>query len=493
MKKTLLILALVVLAGAAFAFSRYRRTDDGPGYRFVAVERGDVEATVNATGTLAAVSTVQVGTQISGQIAELHADFNDHVKRGELIARIDPTLLRQTVRDAEASLDRSRADLARVERDYARSEKLLAGGLITQSDYDTVQYNLAAAKAEVESAEAALARAKQNLAYADIYSPIDGVVIERNVDVGQTVAASLSAPQLFLIAEDLSKMQILASVDESDIGQIHDGQEARFTVQAYPNQVFHGAVEQVRLQSKTQENVVAYTVVVTAANPDGKLLPGMTATVDFLVDTAHDVLKVANAALRFRPTEAMIAQLRSERGSERGGGEGGGPGAAGASEGGTGGRRNGGPGGGGGTSNGGSRPGGFGGASGFGGQGASGIARLWTVDDKGKLAVVPVKVGVTDGTSTEVSPLERPSREGSGEASGTGGSAGGAGAASEAGPGAEAAGGRPGGWGGSGGERVQLAEGMQVITGVTEQAAQTGSSSPFQSQQSGPRFRPGGF
>jgi HlyD family secretion protein len=436
MKKILLVLILAGLAVGALAFSRFHRAASGPGYRFVEVERGDVEATVNATGILAAVSTVQVGTQISGQIAEILVDFNDRVHRGQLIARIDPTLLRQTVRDAEAALDRGRAELARAERDHARSEKLLAAGLVTQSDFDTVEYNFAAAKADVESAEAALARAKQNLSYADIYSPIDGVVIERNVDVGQTVAASLSAPQLFLIAEDLSKLQILAAVDESDIGQIRDGQEARFTVQAYPNQTFHGTVQQVRLQSTTQENVVNYTVVVSADNPDAKLLPGMTATVDFLVETAHDVLKVANAALRFRPTEEMIAELRAE-GADKGGAGRSGEGGAPRSFGGAGGAPGGGP------------P-----ARNGGGGPPAGIARLWTVDEAGKLAVVTVRLGVSDGTSTAIEPVVRAGGE----------------------------------------EQVKLAQGMQVITGVTEQsAADAAGSSPFQGSQSQPRWRPGGF
>lgn len=432
MKKTLVLLGIAVLAGGAFAYSRLRGGDERPGYRFVTVERGDVESTVNATGTLAAVSTVQVGTQISGQIAEILADFNDRVRRGQLIARIDPTLLRQTVREAEASLDRGRAELDRVEREYGRAERLLAAGLVTENDFNTAQYNLAAARAAVASAEASLARAQQNLAYADIYSPIDGVVIERNVDVGQTVAASLAAPQLFLIAEDLSKMEILVSVDESDIGKIRQGMPARFTVQAYPDATFRGAVRQVRLQSTIQENVVNYTAVVEAGNDDGRLLPGMTATVDFLVETAHDVLKVANAALRFRPTEEMIAELR--RSSRRAGGaEGEAGGSAGVE------RR--------------APPGGAGGGSPAwigrrnGGGARDGTTRLWYLDERGRLAVAPVRPGVTDGSSTAIEPL---------------------------------------------GDGPSIEAGREVIAGVT-QSAQSTAASPFQSPQSPGRPRPGGF
>ncbi|NJL29231.1 MAG: efflux RND transporter periplasmic adaptor subunit [Thermoanaerobaculia bacterium] len=313
MKKILILLLLLGAAGTAFAFFGWKRGETARSYRFVEIERGDLEATVDATGNLSAVSTVAVGTQVSGRILGIFADFNGRVKAGQLIAQLDPVLLEQTVREVEASLARRRADLERLERDFARSQQLYADQLLSESDFNAVQFNLAAAKADVASAQASLDRARQNLAYTEIYSPIDGVVIERNVDVGQTVAASLSAPQLFLIAEDLSKMQIKVAVDESDIGKISEGQTVRFTVQAYPDDAFYGTVEQVRLQSAVKENVVTYTVVVAVRNSDGRLLPGMTATADFLVETAKDVLKVPNAALRFRPTAEMIAELRAQR------------------------------------------------------------------------------------------------------------------------------------------------------------------------------------
>lgn len=304
MKKRIWIPAVLLASLAAATWlSRRAEGGDAPAYRLATVERGNIEATVSATGTLSAGTTVQVGTQASGQISAINADFNDHVKKGQLIARIDPTLQEQAVRDAEATLERSRAALTKAEQDYQREKDLYAREMVSQSDFQDSEYSYNAARADAKSAQIALDKARKNLAYTSIYAPIDGVVIERNVDVGQTVASSLQAPQLFLIANDLSRMQILAAVDESDIGQIHVGQQARFTVQAYPDVKFTGAVRQVRLQSQTIENVVNYTVVVDVQNPDGKLLPGMTATVSFITGTAKDVFKVPNAALRFHPAK----------------------------------------------------------------------------------------------------------------------------------------------------------------------------------------------
>jgi HlyD family secretion protein len=271
--------ALLVLVTAGFWLYRHADAADAPAYRFAAVERGDLQAAVSATGTLNAVTTVQVGTQVSGQVSAIHADFNDEVKKGQLIARIDPTLQEQAVREARANVERSRAELEQAERAYERNRQLYEGKVVTQSEFEAVQYARSVAKANMQSAEVSLDRAQRNLSYTSIHAPIDGIVVERNVDVGQTVAASLSAPQLFLIANDLSRMQILAAVDESDIGLIHDGQPVEFTVQPYPNETFTGTVRQVRLQSTTTENVVNYTVVVEVANPDGKLMPVTNSTV----------------------------------------------------------------------------------------------------------------------------------------------------------------------------------------------------------------------
>lgn len=375
MKKIISMLALIAIAGTTFWYFNQNNAEV-TSYRFVEVEQGDLESTIGATGTLSAVRTVEVGTQVSGQVAQITVDYNDHVKKGKLIARIDPTLQEQAVRSSEADLERSQAELAQREREFTRNEQLYERQVITESEFSTIEYNLAVAKANLKAAEVSLERAQQNLTYTYIYAPVDGVVIERNVDVGQTVAASLSAPTLFLIAEDLSQMEILVSVDESDIGQIEAGQAVRFTVQAYPEETFKGTVRQVRLQSNTQENVVNYTVVVDVDNASGKLLPGMTATVDFLIETATDVMKVANAALRFRPTEEMTAELRARRMQEQAEGPETVQNVAQQRREGRGNPEN--------------------------GQRPSDATMIWYLDAAGNLALMPVRTGITDGQSTEV-------------------------------------------------------------------------------------------
>ncbi|HEV7716544.1 MAG TPA: efflux RND transporter periplasmic adaptor subunit, partial [Steroidobacteraceae bacterium] len=312
MKRKPILIAVIALAVVVIGFMAYRKAaeSDKPTYRFASVERGNLEAAVSATGTLSAVTTVQVGTQVSGKIVAINVDFNDRVKKGQLIARIDPTLLEQAVRDGQAGLERNQAQAEQSELEFKRNENLFERKVLTEIEFNTAKYSLAVARANVKSAQVTLDRARQNLSYTEIYAPIDGIVVERNVDVGQTVVASMSTPQLFLIANDLAQMQILAAVDENDIGAIHESQAVRFSVQAYPNQHFSGEVKQVRLQSKTTENVVNYTVVVRVSNANGKLLPGMTATLDFLTGTATNALLVPNAALRFRPTDEMRAEVR---------------------------------------------------------------------------------------------------------------------------------------------------------------------------------------
>jgi HlyD family secretion protein len=377
MKKIRIIATAAVLVLLTAGFWLFRQADaaETPAYRFAAVERGSLEAAVSATGTLGAVTTVQVGTQVSGQVSAIHVDFNDRVRKGQLIARIDPTLQEQAVRDAQAGLERNLAELARAQADFERNRLLHERKVVTDAEFGAIQSTLAVTRAGVKQAQVTLDRARQNLSYTSIHAPIDGIVVERNVDVGQTVAASLSAPQLFLIANDLSRMQILASVDESDIGLIEEGQKARFTVQAHGDEQFIGTVRQVRLQSTTTENVVSYTAVVEVENPDGKLLPGMTATVDFLTGSATDVLTVPNSALRFRPTEEMLAELRASSGAAAGGDStqaGARRRAASAS----------------GARSGAARP--------------ANAARLWVMKD-GRLSTVRVRTGITDGQKTEVS------------------------------------------------------------------------------------------
>ncbi|HEX7421739.1 MAG TPA: efflux RND transporter periplasmic adaptor subunit, partial [Thermoanaerobaculia bacterium] len=239
-------------------------------------------------------------------------DFNDHVKKGQLLARIDPTLAQQSVTDAQANVQKAQAVAAQASSDYQRNKQLANDGLVAKSAYEQTLATSKVGQAGVKSAQVALDRARQNLSFTNIYAPIDGVVVARNVDQGQTVAASLSAPELFRIANDLSQMQILAQVGESDIAQIQEEQPVEFTVQALQGQTFKGIVKQVRLQSTTTDNVVNYTVVVSVDNSQGKLLPGMTARANFLTKTADNVLKVANSALRFKPTDAELATLKAQ-------------------------------------------------------------------------------------------------------------------------------------------------------------------------------------
>jgi len=316
MKRTKMVAMIAVVGALGVGLYAYERAtaESGPAYRLGRVERTSITSTVSATGPLSAVQTVQVGTQVSGRIAAIKVDFNDKVKKGQLLARIDPTLQQQAVADAQAGVIRAQAQLTQARAAYDQSKTLYDEKIITTTEYDTAKANYGVAQANLTSAKVALNTARQNLAYTDIYAPIDGVVVERNVNVGQTVAASLQAPQLFLIANDLSRMQILASVDESDIGRIKAGQAVSFTVQSYPDDSFPGTVSQVRLQDSTVNNVVSYTAVVNVSNPDGKLLPGMTATTTFLTDSVQGVLTVPNASLRFTPTTAAPARASSRPG-----------------------------------------------------------------------------------------------------------------------------------------------------------------------------------
>lgn len=386
-KRNGIIAALAVIVVSALIWARTGSGTEESSFRFVAVERGDLEQVVSATGSLDAVTTVQVGTQVSGIISDIYVDFNDDVEEGQIIARLDRTLLEIAVSEAQSNLTRSQAQYDFVNRNFERTKALFEDQLVSESEFDQAQYDMRTAQAAYESSQISLQRAQRNLGYATVYAPISGKVIERNVDPGQTVAASMSTPQLFLIANDLAEMQILASVDESDIGSIEEGQQVRFTVQAYPDDNFTGIVSQVRLQSSTQENVVNYTVAVNVRNEDGRLLPGMTATVEFLVQTVADVLKVPNAALRFRPPDAMLQEMIERRraefeqrqaeaeaaGEEAPSGEG---------------RRGQG------------RPGGAGGPGG--GFNRDDIATLYYLDEAGQLTAMRARKGISDGQYTEV-------------------------------------------------------------------------------------------
>jgi HlyD family secretion protein len=286
------------------------------------LERGTIIAKVTATGTLSALVTVQVGSQVSGRIAELRADFNSRVEKGQLIAKIDPQLFQANVEQQRANLVAAQGNLAKAKaqavdarRQAERAASLAEKKLIAQADADTAISNADAMAAAVQAAEgqvsqsrAALSLADVNLAYTSILSPTNGVVISRNVDVGQTVAASLAAPTLFVIAEDLAKMQVDTSVAEADVGRLASGMDAHFTVDAYPSEIFRGKVRQIRNAPQTVQNVVTYDAVIDVDNGDLKLRPGMTANVTFVYAQKEDVLRVPNAALRFRPPPGMLGE-----------------------------------------------------------------------------------------------------------------------------------------------------------------------------------------
>jgi len=272
--------------------------------RTTAVERGRIVASVSATGTINPVVEVQVGSQISGTIEKLHADYNDRVTKGQVLAELEPSLLRTAVVQAQANVAHAQAAVNDAKRTQDRSQALFKQNVIAEVDVQASELAYAQRAAELKQARAALGTAQVNLDHATIRSPISGVVVSRAVDVGQTVAASLSAPTIFTIAEDLSHMRVETKIDESDVGRIRQGLRATFTVDSYPNDTFEGQVSQVRLEPVVTDNVVTYTTLVDVPNPDNKLRPGMTANVTLITDTRQDVLRVPNAALRFRPTDA---------------------------------------------------------------------------------------------------------------------------------------------------------------------------------------------
>lgn len=302
-QRRLLIIAITVVVGALVGLFFLRRDGDEEGekYRTEAVERGDISATVGATGTLSAVTTVQVGSQVSGIISKLYADFNSQVQKGQLLAELDPTPFLQAVEQRQAEVTRAQVEVANAQVNYGRQRRLAASGLIAQAELDGAKAAYDSARAQLSLSQASLRQAQTNLGYAKIYSPIDGQVVDRQYDIGQTVAASFSAPTLFTIAQDMTKMQVQADVDQSDIGNIKVGQPVRFTVDAYPDQQFRAAISQVRLNATINQNVITYPVIIEVANPDLTLRPSMTADVTIQVDTVRNVLHVPNAALRFRP------------------------------------------------------------------------------------------------------------------------------------------------------------------------------------------------
>jgi len=310
MKKIYLYITIgVVVVGTGGYFLLSGSGTKESKYRTEKVSRGGILLQVRATGTINPVKTVAVGSQVSGIISKINVDFNSNVREGEVIATIDATLLAASVKEAQANLSRNQAQVNQAERDLKRTTDLFSKELVSNSDLDAAKTAYETAKAQSMQTEAALERAKVNLKYAVIRSPIDGVVISRDVDVGQTVAASLQTPKLFSIANDLKSMQVEASVDEADIGQIKTDQSVTFTVDAYPDEQFRGRVSQIRLAPVTVQNVVTYTVVIEVPNPDLKLRPGMTATVSILIDKRDDALRVPTLALRFQPPPEVLEKM----------------------------------------------------------------------------------------------------------------------------------------------------------------------------------------
>jgi HlyD family secretion protein len=390
------VVVIAVVAGAAAFLMIKKPWAKGPtpiGYTTVAVGKGPIAAQVTAAGTLSARGTVQVGAQVSGRVVELGADFNDTVKKGQVIAKLDASVLQAQIDQAQASYNlavanqrKSSVQVADAERQLKRQkglqdEQLVAGATVETAEVtrDTALATLNASKAQVQQAAANLKQARTNLTYATIVSPVDGVVLSRAVELGQTVASSLQAPVLFTIAEDLATMQIDTAVSEADVGRLSEGMKATFTVDAFPGKAFEGVVRQVRNAPTTTSGVVTYDAVIDVENKDKSLRPGMTANVTFVLAQVADAVKIPNSALRFKPSREVMAAMReaSGRGSgQRGSGSG---------------RRRG-SGGSGGEGR---------GSGGPGGRDLGDKKMVWKLED-GKPKMVIVKPGLTDGSATEL-------------------------------------------------------------------------------------------
>lgn len=308
MKKTakslvITIAVLAVIAGAVLLWLKISKNNNGQkvAYSFTTVTKKDIANSVTATGTVEPIKQVEVGTQVSGIIDKIYVDYNSVVKAGDLIAELDRSVLETELEASQASLQSAKAEYEYQERNYKRMKELYEKDMVSASDYETNMYQYQKAQATYNQAKANIQKAERNLGYSKIYSPINGVVMSREVDEGQTVASGFSTPTLFKIAQDLKKMQVIADVDEADIGQVAEGQSVTFEVDAFPEEVFKGNVTQVRLNATTTSNVVTYEVVIDAPNPDLKLKPGLTANVTIMTKNESGVLSVPVRALRFTP------------------------------------------------------------------------------------------------------------------------------------------------------------------------------------------------
>lgn len=308
--KKYLIVAAVVIVGCGIYFLLPGSEKSAMVLNTAKVEKGDISTSVTATGTIEPIKLVEVGTQVSGVISKIYVDYNSVVKKGEILAELDKNLLNSELENAQANLMTNKVELDNQQRNYDRQKGLWEKQAISKVDWENAQTAYETAKYAVTSSKAAVFKAQTNLGYATISSTIDGVVISRAVEEGQTVAASFSTPTLFTIANDLTKMRVIANVDEADIGGVIDGQRVSFTVDAYPNDEFEGKVVQVRLEATTTSNVVTYEVVIDAPNPDLKLKPGLTASVNIYTMEEKDVLKVPSKALRFMPNPDLSKEVK---------------------------------------------------------------------------------------------------------------------------------------------------------------------------------------
>jgi HlyD family secretion protein len=312
MKKRILTGSIVIVALllTAILIRSCSSKDQNISIETVKAKNGTVSISVTATGTIEAIKTVEVGTQVSGEIRKICVDYNSQVKAGQLLAELDRKPLVTALTIAEASLEDAKAEMSYQTATYNRIKALFEKKLVADSEYDLALYNYEKARTMIKTAQLNFDKASINLSYAYIYSPIDGVILSRAVDEGQTVAASFNTPTLFTIANDLTRMQVEASIDEADIGQIRNNQRVEFTVDAYPDQKFAGKVTQIRLEPVVTSNVVTYTVIVEAPNPDKKLMPGMTANITVFIVEAENVLTVTSKALRFRPDSTLLSEFQ---------------------------------------------------------------------------------------------------------------------------------------------------------------------------------------
>jgi HlyD family secretion protein len=363
-----ILLAAVLVAGAGGYFYFHHGGSEKMSYNTVAVTRGELTATVTATGTLNPVVNVTVGSQVSGRISKLYVDYNSPVTKGEVLAEIDPATYQAAVEQADADLANAKANLELQQAQFERNAELFTNKLVSGSDYDTAVATLDEAKAMVKIKEASLNNSKVNLNYCKIVSPVDGVVIQRAVELGQTVASSFNTPTIFQIANDLTKMQIDSNVAEADIGGVVEGQSVEFGVDAYPLRTFHGTVAQVRNSPITVNNVVTYDTVISVTNADYKLKPGMTANVSVITAQREEALKISNVALRFRPPDNAVVLTNTVASG------------AGTNE----------------------VAGGKGPRKGKGNRGVRTVYVLAGDESAPQLKAVPVKTGITDGIFTEV-------------------------------------------------------------------------------------------